>query len=149
MASPTPMVMNLSKLQEDRGAWPAAVLGVTKPEAQLSDSNQEASTAQNNQPTDVAGPGLWLLPGRKLSRAGDARLHPSWGGLEGEAASLGMCRQNGRERAAELGPEGGPLAREGGPLAPALCGWGWLSGCADVFTGHRPGKGPVFTVFTG
>ena len=139
----------LSKLQEDRGAWPAAVLGVTKPEAQLSDSNQEASTAQNNQPTEVAGPGLWLLPGRKLSRAGDARLHPSWGGLEGEAASLGMCRQNGRERAAELGPEGGPLAREGGPLAPALCGWGWLSGCADVFTGHRPGKGPVFTVFTG
>ena len=36
-----------------------------------------------------------------------------------------MCRQNRRERPAELGPEGGPLAPEEGRLAPALCGQ-WL-----------------------
>ena len=49
--------MSLSKLRGDGGASSAAVRGVTKHQAQLSDTNREASAAQNNQPTEAAGRG--------------------------------------------------------------------------------------------
>ena len=51
------MDMSLNKLQEDGGAWTAAVRGVTKSQAQLSNSNREASTAQNNRSAEEAGHG--------------------------------------------------------------------------------------------
>ena len=140
--------MSLSKLQEDRGACSIEVHGVTK--HQHTERQQPPSIRRSEQSTHPSGRpwGCGLLPGCKLSRAGDARLHPLWAGLRGEAASLAMCRQNRRERPAELGPEGGPLAPEGGRLAPALCGRGLLSGWAELFTGHRRGKRLVLTVLT-
>ena len=129
------MDMSLNKLQEDRGAWTDAVPGVTKSQAQLSDSNCEASTAQNNQSTEVAGHGGAVGCCRDVNfqeQETPESIHRGVGSA-GEAASLGMCGRNRRERQAELGPEGGPLA-------PALHGWGLPSGWAELFPGHRRGR---------
>ena len=104
------MDMNLSKLQEivkDRGAWGAAVLGVSKNWTQLSDWTTERTTTMNNNRLCQGFPFLysfpntwyclafwgetfqqvelpWWLRGKKLVNAGDMGSIPRSGRSPGE-----------------------------------------------------------------